>query len=178
MTLGLVVGNEPDLLARVQAVSTIWGFSANPFDCWLAERGLETFSLRMRAACDNALSLAAWLAEQPGIREVVYPGLPEHPDHDLARELFAGRFGTMLCFELGGGRDAVDRLLKQAPGIPFSPSLGHTTTTLSYPSGTSHRYASAEDKKKQGITDGLIRLSVGTEEQAAIRKEIAKGLAS
>ena len=176
VTLGLVVGNDPDLQARVQAASTIWGFSANPFDCWLAERGLETFDLRMRAACDNAFELADWLADQPGVKEVIYPGRPDHPDHGLAGELFAGRFGTMLCFELAGGRDAVDRFLKQAPGIPFSPSLGHTTTTLSYPSGTSHRYASTADKKEQGITDGLIRLSVGTEPQTAIRKEIGKGL--
>jgi cystathionine beta-lyase/cystathionine gamma-synthase len=176
VTLGLVCGNDPDLLARVQAASTIWGFSANPFDCWLAERGLETFDLRMRAACDNAARLADWLAEQPGVKEVIYPGRPDHPEHDLARELFAGRFGTMLCFELDGGRDAVDRFLKQAPGIPFSPSLGHTTTTLSYPDGTSHRYAPEAEKRKQGITEGLIRLSVGTEEQAAIRREIAKGL--
>ena len=176
VTLGLVAGNDKDLLAKVQAASTIWGFSANPFDCWLAERGLETFDLRMRAACDNAVELADWLTLQPGIKEVVYPGRGDHPDHALAHELFAGRFGTMLCFELDGGRDAVDRFLKQAPGIPFSPSLGHTTTTLSYPSGTSHRYAAEADRKKQGITDGLIRLSVGTEEQATIRKEIAKGL--
>jgi cystathionine gamma-synthase len=177
VTLGAVVGNDPDLFARVQAASTIWGFSANPFDCWLAERGLETFDLRMRAGCDNALALADWLAEQPGVKEVTYPGRRDHPDHELAGELCAGRFGTMLCFELAGGRDAVDRFLKQAPGIPFSPSLGHTSTTLSYPSGTSHRYAAAADKKLQGITDGLIRLSVGTEEQARIRKEIGKGLA-
>jgi cystathionine beta-lyase/cystathionine gamma-synthase len=176
VTLGLVAGNDDELSAKTQAVSTIWGFSANPFDCWLAERGLETFDLRMRAACDNAVQLAEWLADQADVREVVYPGLGDHPDHELAHELFAGRFGTMLCFELAGGRDAVDRFLKHAPGIPFSPSLGHTTTTLSYPSGTSHRYASAADKKEQGITDGLIRLSVGTEPQAAIRKEIGKGL--
>jgi cystathionine beta-lyase/cystathionine gamma-synthase len=82
----------------------------------------------------------------------------------------------MLCFELEDGRDAVNRFLKNAPGIPFSPSLGHTTTTLSYPSGTSHRYAPAAEKKKQGITDGLIRLSVGAEPLETIQAEVTKGL--
>jgi cystathionine beta-lyase/cystathionine gamma-synthase len=176
ITLGLVAGDDPDLQTRVQAMSTIWGFASNPFDCWQCQRGLETFELRMRAACDNALQLAGWLVDQPGVKMVVYPGLPEHPDHDLAAELFRGRFGSMLCLELEGGREAVNRLLKQAPGIPFSASLGHTTTTLSYPDGTSHRYAPEAEKRKQGITDGLIRLSVGTEEQGAIRSELAKGL--
>lgn len=176
VTLGLVAGNDTKLLPRLQATSSIWGFSANPFDCWLAERGLETLEVRMRAACANAAELAMWLADQSGVRRVVYPGREEHPDHELAAELLGGAFGNMLCFELDGGRDAVNEFIKEAPGIPFSPSLGHTTTTLSYPSGTSHRYAPAADKKRQGITDGLIRLSVGVENQQTIRAEITKGL--
>ena len=82
----------------------------------------------------------------------------------------------MLCFELAGGRDAVNRFLRRAPGIPFSPSLGHTTTTCSHPGTTSHRYVSPAEKKRQGISDGLIRLSVGVEELHKIEEEMAKGL--
>ena len=176
VTLGMIAGNDDELFGRLKNTSSIWGFAANPFDCWLAERGLETMTLRTNAACRNALELSDWLAEQPGVSRVIYPGRPDHPEHALAAELLHDQFGHMLCFELDGGRDAVNAFIQNAPGIPFSPSLGHTTTTLSYPDGTSHRYAPAEEKKKQGITEGLIRLSVGIEEISAIRREIETGL--
>jgi cystathionine beta-lyase/cystathionine gamma-synthase len=82
----------------------------------------------------------------------------------------------MLCFELKGGREAVNRFLRAAPGVPFSPSLGNTTTTLSHPGATSHRYVSPAEKKRQGIGDGLIRLSVGVEDVEQIKAEMKKGL--
>lgn len=176
VTLGCVAGNDDELFGRLKTTSTVWGFAANPFDCWLAERGLETMELRTNAACGNALLLAEWLAEQPGVSRVVYPGLPDHPDHGIAGELLGGQFGHMLCFELVGGRDAVNAFIKNARGIPFSPSLGHTKTTLSYPDGTSHRYTPPAEKKKLGISDGLIRLSVGIEDLREIQSSIAKGL--
>lgn len=176
VTLGLLAGNDAKLLPTLNATSSIWGFAANPFDCWLTSRGLETFDLRMRTACDNSLQLAQWLQDQPGVSRVIYPGLPDHPDHELAKDLFDGRFGHMLCFELEAGREAVNYFLKHAPGVPLSPSLGHTRTTLSYPAGTSHRFATAADRKKQGITDGLVRLSVGIEPQEEMRREIERGL--
>jgi cystathionine beta-lyase/cystathionine gamma-synthase len=157
-------------------VVSIWGLAANPFDCWLALRGLETLPLRMKAACANAAELAAWLAAQPGVSRVVYPGLPSHPDYALAQRLLPGAPGNMLCFELSGGREAVNRLLRLAPGVPFSPSLGHTRTTCSHPASTSHRYVSPAERKKQGISDGLIRLSVGVEEVAEVQSELRKGL--
>src|SRR5262249_18421273 len=146
VTLGAVVGRI-DLLQQITATVSIWGLASNPFDCWLAQRGLATLSLRMQAASANAAALASWLAEQPGVTRVVYPGRPDHPDHDLAQRLLPDGLGNMLCFELKGGRDAVNRFLHQAPGIPFSPSLGHTTTTLSHPGATSHRYVSPAEKK-------------------------------
>jgi cystathionine gamma-synthase len=154
---------------------SIWGLSSNPFDCWLAERGLATLPLRMDAACRNAHALADWLAEQPGIRRVWYPSRADHPDRGIAERVLQDGFGHMLCFELAG-RDAVNRFIHQAPGIPFSPSLGHSQTTLSHPATTSHRYVSGAEKKRQGITDGLIRLSVGVEPLKQIQKELAKGL--
>ena len=158
------------------ATVSIWGLASNPFDCWLAERGLATLALRLRAASANAAALADWLAAVPDVARVVYPGRPDHPDHELARRLLQGGYGNMLCFELKGGREAVNRFMRLARGIPFSPSLGHTTTTLSHPATTSHRYVSPAERRRQGIGDGLIRLSVGVEELGQIQAEMLKGL--
>jgi cystathionine beta-lyase/cystathionine gamma-synthase len=116
------------------------------------------------------------LAKQPTVTRVVYPGRADHPDHQLARRLLPRGFGNMLCFELAGGRDAVNRFMHHAPGIPFSPSLGNYTTTCSHPALTSHRYVSPAERKRQGITDGLIRLSVGVEDLGHIQKEMLPGL--
>jgi cystathionine beta-lyase/cystathionine gamma-synthase len=175
VTLGAVAGRG-DLPPSLSTVVSIWGLASNPFDCWLAGRGLATLALRMRAASANAAALADWLAEQPGIERVVYPGRADHPDHELAKRLLSGGFGNMLCFELEGGREAVNRFLRLAPGVPFSPSLGNTTTTLSHPASTSHRYVSPAERRRQGIGDGLIRLSVGVEELAQIQAHLRRGL--
>jgi cystathionine gamma-synthase len=176
VTLGFLGANDADMLPAINTVVSIWGLASNPFDCWLAERGLETLELRMNAASDNAAKLADWLAEQPGVERVWYPGRPDHPDHELASRALRGAFGNMLCFDLAGGRNAVNRFIHAAPGIPFSPSLGHCSTTLSHPASTSHRYVSGAEKKRQGITDGLVRLSVGVEPLERILAEMAKGL--
>ena len=176
VTLGLVCGRGERVM-ELAGASSIWGFSSSPFECWLTLRGLDTLELRTRAACDNALSLARWLREQPGVARVVYPGLEDHPDHALAGRIISGGYGHVLCFDLAGGRDAVNRFMRHAPGVPFSPSLGHSTTTCSHPGTTSHRYVSPAEKQRQGISDGLIRLSVGPEPLESIRREMSKGLA-
>jgi cystathionine beta-lyase/cystathionine gamma-synthase len=175
VTLGAVAGTG-EVLPQMESLISTWGLASNPFDCWLAARGLATLPLRMQAASANAASLADWLAQQPGVTRVVYPGRADHPDHALAGRLLPNGFGNMLCFELAGGRDAVNRFMRSAMGIPFSPSLGNITTTCSHPALTSHRYVSPAERKRQGITDGLIRLSVGVEELATIQDEMAKGL--
>jgi len=174
VTLGAVVGKGSERDQLEPLVST-WGLASNPFDCWLAGRGLATLSLRMQAASTNAAALADWLAVQPNVARVVYPGRADHPDHELSRRLLPRGFGNMLCFELAGGRDAVNRFMRLAMGIPFSPSLGHFTTTCSHPALTSHRYVSPAERKRQGITDGLIRLSVGVEDLESIQKEMQRG---
>jgi cystathionine beta-lyase/cystathionine gamma-synthase len=176
VTLGLVAGKN-DLQPQINQVVSIWGLASNPFDCWLAERGLATLALRMQSASANAAALADWLAEQPGVSRVIYPGRTDHPDHDLARRLLRNGFGNMLCFDLAGGREAVNRFMRQAAGVPFSPSLGHLTTTCSHPATTSHRYVSPAERKRQGIGDGLIRLSVGCEDLRQIQTEMRRGLA-
>jgi cystathionine beta-lyase/cystathionine gamma-synthase len=176
VTLGLLCG-KGQLLAEMARIVSIWGLASNPFDCWLAERGLATLPLRMHAASANAQVLADWLAEQPAVTRVIYPGQPDHPDYAVAARMLRGGFGNMLCFELAGGREAVNRFLHQARGVPFSPSLGNTTTTCSHPATTSHRYTSPAEKKRQGISDGLVRLSVGVEDVEEIKADMARGLA-
>jgi cystathionine beta-lyase/cystathionine gamma-synthase len=181
ITLGVVCGRatqsagEP-LEKRIAQVVSIWGLMSSPFECWLAQRGLGTLRLRMSAACANAAALANWLAKQPGVSRVVYPGRADHPDHELAERLLGECYGTMLCFELAGGRAAVNDLMHRAPGIPFSPSLGHFTTTSSHPASTSHRFAEVVERARHGITDGLIRLSVGCEPLNELKEEFRKGL--
>ena len=175
ITLGAVAGTG-DQLQQLEPLISTWGMTPNPFDCWLAGRGLATLPLRMQAASANAAALADWLAEQPGVSRVVYPGRRDHPDSELARRLFGTGFGNMMCFELAGGREAVNRFMRQATGIPFSPSLGNITTTCSHPAVTSHRYVSPAERQRQGITDGLIRLSVGVENLEQIKQEMKKGL--
>jgi cystathionine beta-lyase/cystathionine gamma-synthase len=176
VTLGFLGGTDAEMLPAVTQIVSTWGLAANPFDCWQADRGLLTLDVRMRAATANAAALADWLAARPGVSAVVYPGRADHPDHAVARRLFPAGCGNMLCFELAGGRDAVNRFMRAAPGIPFSPSLGHTHTTISYPWGTSHRYDSPAEKRRQGITEGLIRVSVGCEPFAELQREMMKGL--
>jgi len=177
VTLGVVCGKD-QYLTEISQVVSIWGLASNPFDCWLTERGLATLPLRMRTASANALELARWLPGQPGVSRVVYPGLADHPDHTLAGRLLGGSYGNMLCFELAGGREAVNRFMHQAPAIPFSPSLGNTSTTCSHPATTSHRYVSPAEKQRQGISEGLVRLSVGIEELAEIKGEFTRGLST
>jgi cystathionine beta-lyase/cystathionine gamma-synthase len=175
VTLGVLCGTG-DNLAQVTSITSIWGLASNPFDCWLTTRGLPTLGLRVRAASGNAAALADWLVVQRGVTRVVYPGRTDHPDHEVARRLLVGGFGNMLAFELDGGREAVNRFMRKARGIPFSPSLGHITTTCSHPATTSHRYVSPAERRRQGISDGLIRLSVGIEDLNQIQQEMARGL--
>jgi cystathionine beta-lyase/cystathionine gamma-synthase len=176
VTLGSVSGRDLEQLPRFNQITSIWGLASNPFDAWLASRGLLTLPVRMGAASANAAALADWLAHQSAVAQVIYPGRRDHPDHTLASRVLQGGYGNMLCFELHDGRLGVNRFLRLAQGIPFSPSLGHTLTTCSHPGTTSHRYASPAEKKRQGISEGLVRLSVGVEDLETIKREMAKGL--
>jgi len=176
ITLGYLGGKDATFgAAAISGVST-FGFNASPFDCWLALRSLETLDLRVDFAADNAAEVADWLATRPEVSRVVYPGRPDHPDAPTAAKLLPRGCGHMLCFELPGGRVAVNRFLRAAPGIPLAPSFGHTGTTISHPVTASHRYESEEAKARQGITPGLIRLSVGCEPLERITAELEKGL--
>lgn len=174
VTLGFLAGND-DAESRLRQIRSVWGFHGAPFDCWLTLRGLETFELRLREACRNAAELANWLASQSGVSRVLYPGQSDHPDGHLVRERFGGLGGTMLSFELPGGRDAVNRFLKTGL-VPFCPSLGDVKTSCSYPYGTSHRYVPEAEKARLGITPGLVRLSVGCEPLTELHMRMARAL--
>lgn len=178
ITLGVVAVRDADKIARLRQVRSIWGWMGDPFPCWLSLRGLPTLSLRVQASCNNALKLAHFLAEQPGVSKVVYPGRPDHPDHGLCKQLMNGHFGNMVTFELAAGREAVNRFFQKSPSLKFCPSLGDYATTCSHPASTSHRYLEAAERQRQGITDGLIRLSVGIEPWEELASAFKQGLAS
>jgi cystathionine gamma-synthase len=170
VTAGALVGSRSlTEAARAEAVRV--GLNLGPFDAWLTLRGLRTLALRMARHSENALSLARFLAGRPEVVRVHYPGLPDHPQHALARRLLPAGFGGMLSFDLAGGGPAVVRMSAalagregHAPLIPFAPSFGDITTTWSYPARTSHRALGARERAELGIGAGLVRLSVGIED--------------
>jgi cystathionine beta-lyase/cystathionine gamma-synthase len=171
------LGGEPGAFERVPTVVSTWGLASAPFECWLAERGLATAHLRIERACENALVAAEYLTQRPQVERVHYPGLKEHPQHALARKQFGERFGTIVSFRLAGGRKAADAFIAAAAErIPFCPSLGEVSTTLSHPESTSHRGMTAQQREMLGITGGTIRLSVGTESADFIRSALDEAL--
>ncbi|MEX2185327.1 MAG: aminotransferase class V-fold PLP-dependent enzyme, partial [Pirellulales bacterium] len=162
VVLGLLCGKAA-VWDRVPTVLSAWGLASSPFDCWLALRGLSTLAVRAERACANALAAAEWLAGQKQVEAVHYPGLANHADHALARRQFGARFGSMVTMTLCGGRSAADAFIAAARDVPFCPSLGELSTTLSHPATTSHRGLSETQRAALGITGGTIRLSIGIE---------------
>jgi len=175
--LGLVCGQSTSW-DRMDLAISCWGLNSNPFDCWLASRGLGTMALRVERSNDNALAAAKLLADELSAGAVHYPGLAEHPDHLLAVRQFAGRFGSIVTFTLPGGTAAATKFIQHARRIPFSPSLGDLSTTLSHPESTSHRGLSPAERERLGIYGGTIRLSVGIESPEWVCEGIAEGLSS
>ena len=161
VTLGALVGRA-DWIKRTAHVASTFGLTGNPFDSWLALRGMATLAVRTERAGTNALELARRLEADPRVERVHYPGLPGHPDHALAARMLVGGFGSMVSFDVGG-RAAADGLIRRLRHIPYAPSLGDVSTALSHPTTTSHRAQTPEQWARQGITPGLIRLSVGIE---------------
>ncbi len=162
--LGAVCG-KAEHWDDVPRMISIWGLASSPFDCWLAARGLATLHLRAKAACDNAQTVAEFLLQQTAkVTSVRYPGLPTHPDHELSKRQFGGLGGAIVTFDLAGELPAAEKFITAiADEIPFCPSLGELSTTLSHPASTSHRNQSPQQQATLGITGGTIRLSVGTE---------------
>lgn len=175
--LGVVVGKR-DAIRRVRGLAALYGLNSNPFECWLASRGMRTLPLRVQRVSQTALALARFLATQPTVAQVFYPGLEQHPSHAQARRFLTHGFGGMLSFELRGGKPAVAEFFRAlAETIPFSPTLADARSTLSYPTGTSHKFMTADERKTYGINDGLVRLSVGLETEADLTRELGDALA-
>lgn len=141
------------------------GATLGPFEAWLLLRGLKTLPLRMERQCATAQLVAGWLADHPGVARVIYPGLPDHPQHELARAMFGPeRFGAMISFELvNGNREKVFALFDRLQMIQPATSLGDLYTLILYPAQSSHRALTPEQRAAVGISDGLVRLSVGIE---------------
>ena len=138
------------------------GGVCSPMDAWLANNGLKTFELRMQRHCDNGLQIARYLEQHPAVEHVYYPGLPGHPDHELAkRQMLA--FGGMLSFELKGGLRAGEDLMNRIKVMTLAVSLGNVDTLIQHPASMSHSNVPREVRIKAGLSDGLVRLSVGIE---------------
>lgn len=171
---GLVIGSAP-LIHKTAVIRADIGGCCAPLEAWLMLRGLKSLALRMERHCSNALGLARFLQEQPGVTAVHYPGLESHPQHALAQARMPG-FGGVLSFEVAGGKPAVYRVINTLKMALRSASLGDADTLVSHPASISHHGLSAEDRAKSGVSDGLIRVAIGLEDLPDIIGDFAQAL--
>jgi O-succinylhomoserine sulfhydrylase len=176
---GRVLGGA--VLGRKELMEPVFGFlrTAGPtlsaFNAWVIAKGLETLKLRMEAHSRNALELANWLEAQPQVARVLYPGLPSHPQHELAmRQQKSG--GGIVSFEVRGGREAAWRVVDACRLLSITANLGDAKTTLTHPATTTHGRLAPERRAEMGIGEGLLRISVGLEAVADIQRDLARGL--
>ncbi len=171
-----VVAGRSDLVEGVRHRLNHLGGTLDPHAGFLLNRGLKTLSVRVRYQNESALAIADWLERHPDVRRVNYPGLSGHPRHSRAKQLFDG-FSGMLSFELSGGRDAAERFIKRAQLPILAASLGGVETLLTLPATTSHAGMTADERCKAGISDGLIRVSVGLESTSDLIGDFKSSLA-
>jgi cystathionine gamma-lyase len=172
---GIVVAGSGELAERMAFLQNSVGAVAGPFDSFLALRGLKTLHLRMRAHCDNALELARWLESHPAIERVIYPGLKSHPQHALARRQMQG-FGGIISIEVKGGLKKARGMLERCHLFALAESLGGVESLIEHPAIMTHASIPPAQRKKLGISDGLVRLSVGVESVDDLRAELSEGL--
>ena len=175
--LGYVVAKDPEVMEQIYVSNVTWGMTPSPFDCWLAERGLQSFELRYDRAEATATELAAALAGLEGVLKVLHPSRPDHPDHNRATQVLGERPGNMVSFEVKGGRKAANALTRAAPDLPFAPTLGDVGTTLSHPASSSHRALGEEGRAALGISEGFFRVSVGLEDAKMLIQELSHAIA-
>ncbi len=174
--LGYVAARDPAHREAIEGTIVTLGLSGSPYDCWMAERGLMSFHLRYDRAEENAAKLADHIA-QLGAR-VLYPGRPDHPDHNRAGALLGPRFGNMVSFEIQGGRAAANALTRAMPDMAFAPTLGDIGTTVSHAASSSHRGLTPEGRAALGMSEGFFRVSVGVEDIALLKDEFSRGFAA
>jgi methionine-gamma-lyase len=171
VTAGAVLGAQA-LIERAWEYARVHGPVLHPFEAWLLRRGLQTYALRMEAHNRNALAVAQFLEAHPAVARVYYPGLPAHPQHELARRQMAGGFGGMLSFELKGGYDAAYRAIGRTEVCVLAVSLGGVETLITHPASMIHAHQNDAQRAAAGISPGLIRLSVGVEDVEDIIEDL------
>jgi cystathionine beta-lyase/cystathionine gamma-synthase len=170
-----VVAGRAELVAGVKHKLDHLGGSLDPHACFLLQRGLKTLAVRVRYQCQSAQELATYLSRHPRVSQVSYPGLDRHPSHARAKEWFAG-MGGLMSFELADGAAAAERLFQRLEIPICAPSLGGTETLVTRPVTTSHAGLAPDVRRRQGITDGLVRLSIGLENTQDLIEDFASAL--
>jgi len=171
---GIVCGTAP-YIEEVRQKMMVWGQAPDPFAAWLLERGLKTLDIRVARQNENAMRIAEWCATNSAIGKVHYSGLPDHPDHEVAKSMMDG-FGGMMAIELAGGADAATRFLERIRIFRHAPSLGGVDSVVSEPRFTSHAHLSSAERARAGIPDGFLRLSVGIESAKDLIADIEQAL--
>jgi cystathionine gamma-lyase len=175
MVGGIVVAANDEMAERMGFLQNSVGAVAGPFDSFLAMRGLKTLHLRMQAHCESAMDIARWLEKHPAIEKVIYPGLKSHPQHALARRQMDG-FGGIISAEVKGGIRAARKMLERCELFALAESLGGVESLIEHPGIMTHASIPPATRKRLGISDGLIRLSVGVEDVEDLRSELSRAL--
>ncbi|HHS7807970.1 cystathionine gamma-synthase [Pseudomonas putida] len=170
-----VVGQNAELADKLGFLQNAVGAISGPFDAFLTLRGVKTLALRMERHCSNALELAKWLEQQPQVKRVYYPGLPSHPQHELAKRQMHG-FGGMISVDLNSDLEGARRFLENVKIFALAESLGGVESLIEHPAIMTHATIPAETRAKLGIDDGLVRLSVGVEDLEDLRADLAYAL--
>ena len=173
--VGGVVSGSHGLIEQVQNMMKLYGPAPDPHMAWLLDRGLKTLQMRVAQHNHNAMELARWFLGREGVVEVLYPGLPEHPDHVVASEIMSG-FGGMLAIVLDGGGVAADTFTSTLELALMAPSLGGVETLVSQPRYTSHIHFSETMRAGIGIPDGFVRISVGLEDVEDLKEDFGRAL--
>jgi cystathionine gamma-lyase len=172
---GAIVVNDEELFSRLKFFQNAVGAVPGPLDCFLVMRGTKTLALRMERHCANAMKIAQRLADNPDVLRVVYPGLPDFPNHHIAKKQMRG-FGGMMSFELKGGVPRALRFLKKLKIFALAESLGGVESLVGHPATMTHASIPREQRIKQGLTDGLIRLSVGCEDAEDLVEDLENAI--
>ncbi|HEY1752622.1 MAG TPA: cystathionine gamma-synthase [Caulobacteraceae bacterium] len=173
----LVAGENAALAEQLTFLQNAVGAVASPFDSFLTLRGLKTLALRMQRHCENGLAVAQWLAARADVRQVIYPGLPSHPQHDLARRQMRGGFGGMVTAVLDRDLAGTRRVLERTQLFTLAESLGGVESLIEHPAIMTHASVPPEARAALGITDTLCRLSIGVEAVQDLRSDLEQALA-
>jgi cystathionine gamma-lyase len=175
---GALIVRDRELLDQLYFIQNATGATLGPFDAFLVARGIKTLELRVREQCQTAQRLAEFLERDPRVHRVHYPGLPSHPDHELARRQMQGGFGAMLSFEPHGDFHKARQIVETTRLFQLAVSLGAVESLIEQPAAMSHASYDAADRKAHGIHDALIRLSVGLEDYEDLREDLDRALSA